>query len=85
MHSSYAILINELDKKFHAQEVLNAIGIIYSEYWLQANVEQRFLGHLALFKSHYCHHQAINDDGVMCLILLDGWKLDHQAYFLLSQ
>jgi hypothetical protein len=39
MHSSYAILINELDKKFHAQEVLNAIGIIYSEYWLQANVE----------------------------------------------
>jgi hypothetical protein len=27
-------LINEFDKRFHAQEVLNAMGIIYPQYWL---------------------------------------------------
>jgi hypothetical protein len=49
---------------------------------LQADVEQTFPKHLALFKAQYCHPWVAADDGVMCLTLLDGWKLDQHAFFL---
>jgi hypothetical protein len=51
---------------------------------LQANVEHTFLRHLALLKAQYCHPWVVGDDGVMCLALLDGWKLDHHAFFFIT-
>jgi hypothetical protein len=67
-------LINELDKQFLAQEVLNVIGIVYLQYWLQPNVEHMFVGQLVLLKAQYCFLKIISDDGVVFPTLLDGLK-----------
>jgi hypothetical protein len=44
-----ARLIIDLEKQFLAQELLNAIKVIYLQYWLALEAETIFLGHMALF------------------------------------
>jgi hypothetical protein len=39
-------LIAKLDKWFSIQDLMNAMGIIYPQYYLQLEVASMFLGHL---------------------------------------
>jgi len=39
-----------------------------------------FLGHVALLKAQYHHPMEVSEDDVMCLVL-NGLKLDQQAFF----
>jgi hypothetical protein len=39
-------LILKLDKRFLAQEFMNAIGIVYPQYWVQPKVALMFPTHL---------------------------------------
>jgi len=48
-------LSDELDKRFSQQELLDALGIIYPQYWQQEGVELNFLLHLAVLKKFYYH------------------------------
>jgi len=47
------LLVCELEGKFLNHELMNVLGIIYSQYWLQPNSEFTFVDHLALIKQHY--------------------------------
>ena len=53
-------LSDELDRRFPQQELLDAFGIIYPQYWKQEGADQSFPHHLAVFKSFYCHAKAVN-------------------------
>ncbi len=48
-------LILDLDVWFSKQLVLNAMGIIYLQYWLQIDVEVTFPWHLEVLKGIYCN------------------------------
>jgi hypothetical protein len=52
-------LVAKLDKWFVAQDLMNATGIIYPQYWLQPEVVSMFLGHLQILKTHCCHDEIM--------------------------
>jgi len=64
-------LITKLDRRFLAQDLMNAIGIIYLQYWLQLEVVSMFLDHLQILKTHYCHAKITQQNGICHLPLLD--------------
>jgi hypothetical protein len=39
---------------FLAQEVMNALKVVYLQYWLKFSCEETLLMHLALSKGFYC-------------------------------
>jgi len=61
----------KLDRRFSAQDLMNAIGIIYLQYWLQLEVVSMFLDHLQILKAHYCHAKITQQNGICHLPLLD--------------
>jgi len=46
-------LINELNKRFPTQELMNDIGIIYLQYWVELKVAQTFPKCLKILKTHF--------------------------------
>jgi hypothetical protein len=44
-------LIEELDQRFPSQEIMNAIDIIYPQFWLQLEVKHDFLVQLCFQSS----------------------------------
>jgi hypothetical protein len=46
-------LIKELDGRFLEQIVLNAMGIVYPQYWLQAHVNMIFPQRLEVLKDFF--------------------------------
>jgi hypothetical protein len=69
-------LIIELDRRFWAQELINATSIIYLWYWVQLEVALRFLEHLQILKSHYCYYKMTQLDGKLHSPLLDHGLLE---------
>lgn len=53
-------LSDELDRRFPQQELLDAFGIIYPQYWQQPGAEESFRHHLAVIKKFYSHSQLLN-------------------------
>jgi hypothetical protein len=54
-------LCDELDWRFPFQELLDAFGIIYPQYWRQEGVEGSLPHHLAVLKEFFCHAKLVND------------------------
>jgi hypothetical protein len=54
-------LCNELDRRFPSQELLDAFGIIYLQYWRQEGAEVSLPHHLAVLKEFYCRAKLVND------------------------
>ncbi len=57
------LLVRELEGKFLNHELMNVLGIIFSQYWLQPNNEFTFVDHLALIKQHYYILKKVGIDG----------------------
>jgi hypothetical protein len=47
-------LIEGFNFLFLKQLILDALGVVYPQYWLQAYVDHIFPGHLKVLKSFYC-------------------------------
>ena len=47
------VLINELQSHFSLHEVMDALGMLYPQYWLQIRADVYFPQHLAVLKAHY--------------------------------
>jgi hypothetical protein len=47
-------LIVGLDAQFPRQVVMDAMGIVYPQYWLQTNANVTFPQHLEVLKNFYC-------------------------------
>ena len=52
-------LCDELDRRFPQQELLDAFGIIYPQYWKQEGADASFPQHLSVLKKFYCHAQLL--------------------------
>jgi hypothetical protein len=46
-------LCDELDRRFPSQELLDAFGIIYPQYWMQEGAEASLAQHLLVLKDFY--------------------------------
>jgi hypothetical protein len=76
-------LIVGLDAQFPKQAVMDAMGIVYPQYWLQTNANVTFPQHLEVLKNFYCTPRPCGqpkDDKyvTMVLIILSSWDLDVQ-------
>ncbi len=83
-------LIEELDVRFPKQSVLDAIGVVYPQHWLQANVDNIFPQHLRGFESLLLHPMSmwscsrwqISSNGAYYFL---AWDLDvQQGFFKLT-
>jgi len=54
-------LSNELDRQFPQQELFDAFGIIYPQYWRQVGAEASFPKHLEVLKNFYCQAHSVNN------------------------
>ena len=52
-------LSGELDRRFPQQELLDAFGIIYPQYWKQEGAEESFAHHLAVLKKFYSNARVL--------------------------
>jgi hypothetical protein len=55
-------LCDEFDWRFPSQEVLDAFGIIYPQYWRQEGAEESFSQHLLVLKDFYSRTKVVNED-----------------------
>lgn len=53
------LLIKELLFRFPSQEVLNTMGIVFPQYWLQSSADSDFLLYLACLKKWFCEVKAV--------------------------
>lgn len=80
-------LILELDAWFLEQLVFDALGIVYLQYWLQANAEVTFPRHLEVLIGFYCNPwpcgQSKGGEFVPIVVaIISTWDLDVQHGFL---
>jgi hypothetical protein len=81
-------LIDELKARFPSQGVLDALGIVYPQYWRDSEVaEKNFRKHLNIIKAQYGQPKWIGESDKQKLIppLLDCYNLGlQQPLFKLS-
>ncbi len=53
-------LIEELERRFPTQDIMNATGIIYLQFWVQPRAKHTFLAQLNILKAHCCHGKNVN-------------------------
>ena len=79
------MLTLELDVRFPEVELMNALGVVFPQYWLQPNCEELFPMHVKTLRGHYSMHRTVNfgtkDEPVMREIepLIDGRLLSLQT------
>jgi len=76
-----ASLIEKLAWRFPNHEFMNATGIQYPQYWLNSEVENMFLAHLAFLKAQYCFKKDAGVEGLKVLALFNEQKLDMGVSF----
>ena len=54
-------MVAELDICFPANHVLDSLGIVFPQYWLQDNVDSSFGAHLTILKGAFCQPKAVVD------------------------
>jgi hypothetical protein len=60
---------------------MNAIGIIYPQYWEAFDVKSMFANHLAILKALLCHPKPIGPNGTLVVNLLDQILFNQQISF----
>ena len=74
-------LIAELETRFLANHIMDSLGIVFPQYWLQENVDMSFSTHLAILKAAFCQPKLVVDakgDGAWVSSLLSASTLNEQ-------
>ncbi|KAG0595418.1 hypothetical protein M758_UG165000 [Ceratodon purpureus] len=74
-------LIEELDIRFPANHVMDSLGIVFPQYWLQDNVDSSFSAHLSILKDFFATPKPcvnLERDGDWVPQLLSSADLDSQ-------
>lgn len=50
----------ELDARFPEVELMNALGVVFPQYWLQANCEDLFPMHIKTLRAHFAVVRHVN-------------------------
>jgi hypothetical protein len=53
-HDATEMLIAELGKRFPDHELMNALDIVFPQYWLQHNCNELFPLHMKTLRQHFC-------------------------------
>jgi hypothetical protein len=75
-------LIEELDFRFPAHHVMDAMGVVFPQYWMQENPERTFSTHLCILKDAFCHSKCVvelDGEGDWVKPLLSAKALDEQS------
>jgi len=80
-------LIVGLDAQFPRQAVVDVMGIVYPQYWLETNTNVTFPRHLEVLNFFYCNPhpcgQPKDDKFVpMVVIIISSWDLNVQQSLL---
>jgi len=54
-------LIEELDNRFLAQNVMSALGIMYPQFWCDGNSKDQFDAHLRILMDAYGHAKLLGE------------------------
>jgi hypothetical protein len=49
---------HELSCRFPAHHLMEALGLVYLQYWLMENCKENFDKHMLVIKLHYCQPKA---------------------------
>lgn len=74
-------LISELDARFPANHIMDALGVVFPQYWAQPNADASFSAHLTILKDVFCHPRSVVAvDGEVAWVheLLSSTALDEQ-------
>ena len=72
-------LVAELDAHFPEQHVLDAMGVVYLQYWLQEGCDEAFTKHLKVLKAHYIEVHGIGSGEKQYVpTLMSRWGLTSQ-------
>jgi hypothetical protein len=64
------------------QDVMNVLGLVYSQYWLKSMCEETFLIHLAIFKGVYYQFKKLGSNQTWIPIIIDDHILELQCFFI---
>jgi hypothetical protein len=66
-------LIDETKARFPLVSLMDALGIVYPQYWIQENCEDSFQKHLTILQDFYCEPKYVHNGAETLLIppLLD--------------
>ena len=54
------MLIAELGKRFPDHELMNALGIVFPQYWLQHNCDELFPLHMKTLQQYFCMTRSVS-------------------------
>jgi hypothetical protein len=54
------LLISQLEKRFPNSEIMEALGIVFPQYWLQEKCDELFPLHLQVIKAWFCNFKVAN-------------------------
>jgi len=64
------VFTKELMNSFLVNNLMDALGVCYLQYWLQDDVEQNFQHHFMLIKRHYCPESKLWRNFAMSPLIL---------------
>jgi hypothetical protein len=70
------MLIIKLDRHFVDSKLMNALDIVYPQFWMQPNVDFSFSLHMAIIKKHYCQAKRVKPSLLQVVEPLDANILD---------
>jgi hypothetical protein len=70
-----------LEKRFPAVEVMDALGVVYPQYWVSPTAGNTFLQHLDVLKRSFGVPKRVKEDFIVPA-LIDAQCLTEQASFL---
>ncbi len=70
-----------LEKRFFAHDVMDALGVVYPQYWFKSSCEVTFLVHMATLKGSYCPLKKLGSTQTWMPTILDVNILDSQPSF----
>jgi hypothetical protein len=78
------LLIQQLDKQFPDVDVINALGMVFPQYWCHPNCMELFPLHLEVIVKYYCAQKTVMDPGQedaepSMISLLDRRDLDQES------
>jgi hypothetical protein len=52
------MLVAELGSRFPAHHLMEALGLVYPQYWCVEDARENFEKHMHVIKAHYCHPKS---------------------------
>jgi hypothetical protein len=48
-------LVHELGSRFPVHQLMEALGMVYPQYWCLEDCRANYENHIQVIKAHYCH------------------------------